>query len=251
MRSQASKALRMPPISVRSALISPKKSSRRAKERTPAVRSEWPPRYLVPEWKARSAPSSRARSVQGGAAVQSAARRAPAAWAACGRGGDVDDVPGRVGRDLDPDQAGGRADGFGERDGVGGVEGGERDAAALLEAAEPGEAAVVHDVGADDVVAAAEGFGQGHEGGHAAGEGEAGGGAVEVGEDGLGVGDGGAALAGVDVRLAGGVGLVAGEGGGEVEGRGDRAGRRVDVAQRLGGAGGGGEGSWRGVVMAG
>ena len=62
-------------------------------------------------------------------------------------------------------------------------------------------------------------LGEGGEGGHAAGEGEAGGGAVEVGEDRLGVGDRGAALAGVDIGLARGVGLVAGEGGGEVDRR--------------------------------
>ncbi len=67
--------------------------------------------------------------------------------------GDVDDVPGGVGRYLDPEEAGGAGtDRRGEGGGVAGVEVGDGDAAALGEAAEPGEAAVVHDGGAGDVV---------------------------------------------------------------------------------------------------
>ena len=49
---------------------------------TPAIRSEWPPRYLVAEWITASTPCSAARRLIGVAKVTSAARIAPASSAA-------------------------------------------------------------------------------------------------------------------------------------------------------------------------
>ena len=82
-------------------------SSSRAPTRAPAMRSEWPLRYLVAECMTMSAPCSIGRVSTGVATVEVDAQQRAGAMGDLGRRGDVGDAPGRVGRRLDPDQLGG------------------------------------------------------------------------------------------------------------------------------------------------
>ncbi len=143
--SQASKPAITLPISVRTLRSSSQSASRRARLSTPAVRSEWPPRYLVPEWKAMSAPSASARSVQGGAAVQSAASSAPASCAASAAAAtSITSQVGLVGVSIQSSRVAPGRSAAASPPGSVASKRLEPDAAALGQPAQPGEAAVVH-----------------------------------------------------------------------------------------------------------
>ncbi len=116
--SQASVWPRMVPSWARMVRSFAQCASSRAPTSAPAIRSEWPLRYLVAECMTMSAPSSIGRVSTGVATVESTASSAPALCAISAARGDVGDRPGRIGRRLEPDQLG-RARPHGGGDGVG------------------------------------------------------------------------------------------------------------------------------------
>ncbi len=102
--SHASNDPIVPPSCARIALMRCQKASSSRVASAPAIRSEWPFRYLVAECMTMSAPRSSGRVSTGVAAVESTASFAPAAFAIARRGRDVRHRPHRVGRRFDPDE---------------------------------------------------------------------------------------------------------------------------------------------------
>ena len=104
--SQASNGPRIAPASWRSAVRRCQKSSARAPTSAPATTSLWPFRYLVAE-----CIRDRRRAAAAGSGPASPPCCRPRAgrrpMRGLGRGRDVGDRPGRVGRRLDPDELGG------------------------------------------------------------------------------------------------------------------------------------------------
>ena len=155
---------------------------------TPAVMSEWPPRYFVAEWKAKSAPSSSAREVQGGATVQSTASRAPAACAASAAAAmSITSQVGLVGLSIQRSRVRPGRSAASSAPGLGRVEERRLDPAQLAEPPQPGGAAVIHRPRRRHVVARPQRLGQRHQRRHAAGEDQRVRRALEVGEHRLGV----------------------------------------------------------------
>ena len=108
--SHASNGPGIAPALRRQDLIRSQNGSRRAVSTAPASTSPCPFRYLVAECTTRSAPNSNGRVSTGVATVLSTATRTPAACARSAGGGQVGDLPHRVGRASPPRAAGsGRA----------------------------------------------------------------------------------------------------------------------------------------------
>ena len=133
-------------------------SSSRAPTSAPAIRSEWPLRYLVAECMTMSAPSSIGRVSTGVATVGIDGEHRAGLVRDLGGAGDIGDRPGRVGRRLEPDQLGGAGLHRGG-DGIELVGIDELDLEAPLrgKACQPVAQRPVHDLRCNDMIARGEG----------------------------------------------------------------------------------------------
>ncbi len=113
------------------------------------------------------------------------------------------------------------------------------DAAFFAKAVNPVHAFVIHDLRGNDVVACLQCLHQGNDGGHAGGKQQGCGAPFKAGQYGLGMFDGLAAAAPIDVGLPRVIVFVAGIGAGQIDHRADGAGTFIDYVQGLRSPGGG------------